>query len=192
MGSPGSPGSPFDAEGAVALAAVRAHLPPGIVAADPVPGSPYAMVLTRADGGRTELSFQTGDSVAPGSAPADPCDPDLPPVAIGAPTYPFSDCVTGVLPGGAKTVTASRTVGGDRHSVLYLVTPDGKSRGLGSANRMTGRPDVLTDAPLLTPEELTALASEPDVYAALVGAAGDADAPVAGGPGFSPPATTAT
>ncbi|WTW99127.1 hypothetical protein OG216_39865 [Streptomycetaceae bacterium NBC_01309] len=189
-------GSPFDAGGQAALAAVRAHLPPGIVAVDPVgPNAPYAFTLTRADGGRTQLSFATGNSVAPGSAPADPCDPDLPPVAPGVRNYPFSDCVTGVLPSGAKTVTASRTVLGDRASVLYIVTPDGKARGLQSGNRMMGSPgssETLSDAPLLTPEELTALASEPDVYAALVGAAADADAPVGDGTAPSPTAKPGT
>lgn len=186
-------GSPFEAERQAALAAVRAHLPPGIVAADPAGSSaPYLFTLTRADGGRTELSFVTGNSVAPGSAPVDPCDPDLPPTAPGVRSYPFSNCVTGVLPSGAKTVTASRTVQGDRASVLYIVTPEGKVRGLQNGNRMTGTPSVLSDAPLLTPEELTALASEPDVYAALVGAAADADAPVGDGTTPSPTAKPGT
>ncbi|MDI2125937.1 hypothetical protein [Yinghuangia seranimata] len=167
----GKPVSPMDSSVRL-LAAVSAHLPAGIVSAEPKPGSPYSMILTREDGSKSVLSFTVGNAKAPGSEPDDMCDPSFMPDRKGAPLP--TGCKRDTLPNGAKTISSDWRDGeGKRIISLGLIAPGGTSRGLDSNNNLVegpGGPDVQ----LLTVAQLTQLASQPDVYAAMVGAASDA------------------
>lgn len=146
--------------GARLLAAARAHLPQGVVRVEP-DTTASAVRLIHADGTTSQLSVGVGDPVPAGTAPIVPCTPGFGPQ--GSP--PYRDCVQGSLPGGAKTAAGVRDNGPFVMTLLFIVAPDGRSRQLISNNGLPERPNSTP----LTVAQLTELAKQPDMFAAIFG-----------------------
>ncbi|PBC70123.1 hypothetical protein BX265_7512 [Streptomyces sp. TLI_235] len=141
--------------------ALAAHLPAGYTGVLDG-GGPTTFRLARADGGFTAVATIMGNPLAPGSHAPSPCEPQ-----DGRPVYAIG-CVSRTLPDGSTGwLYKSTSYPGTQFT---LVTPQGRIAGLGTlptAVPPQGESGEPQESKAMTPEELDALVSTPEVLAAL-------------------------
>ncbi|WP_329493025.1 hypothetical protein [Kitasatospora herbaricolor] len=164
----GAGADPWDAIHDRLRSALAAHLPAGYTGVLDG-GGPTTFRLVRADGGFTAVATVMGDPVAPGSRLPSPCEPQG-----GRPVY-ASDCVSRTLPDGSTGWLYRST--SYPVTQLILVTPQGRIAGLGTmptAVPPQGEGGEPQESKSMTPEQLDALVSAPEVLAALEAVGTDA------------------
>ncbi|MFE3200570.1 hypothetical protein [Embleya sp. NPDC059237] len=151
------------------LAALRAHLPAGVVSAEDQDEGDQTLFfrLTRQDGTVTTIDLGGGRPATPGAEPDNLCR--LGPQfdnKTGRMIQPdYSECERSVLPDGSKAITDKLRSGRETRVSVSLITPAGLTYVVASSNR--DKFGTIHDGPALNSAELLALVANQDLIAAI-------------------------
>ncbi|MFI1581270.1 hypothetical protein [Embleya sp. NPDC020630] len=151
------------------LAALRAHLPAGVVKAQDQDEGDKTLffLLTRQDGTVTTIDFTGGKPAIPGAEPDNLCQlgPQLD-NKTGRMIQPdYSECERSILPDGSKAITDKLRSGKETRISVSLITPAGLTYYVASSNR--DKFGAIHDGPALNSAELLTLVANRDVIATI-------------------------
>ncbi|OPC78209.1 hypothetical protein B4N89_39170 [Embleya scabrispora] len=151
------------------LAALRAHLPAGVVEAEDQDEGDRTLFfrLTRDDGTVTTIVLGGGEPAIPGAEPVNHCQlgPQLDTKTGNMLQADWSECVRSVLPDGSKAITGKLRQGRETSVSVSLITPAGLTYDVSSSNR--DKFGTILSGSALNSAELLALVANQDVIAAI-------------------------
>ncbi|MFE5329279.1 hypothetical protein ACFRCG_23110 [Embleya sp. NPDC056575] len=151
------------------LAALRAHLPAGVVRAEDQDEGDQTLFfrLIREDGTVTTIVLYGGEPTLPGAEPNDPCQrgPQLDNKTGRMVQADWSECERRVLADGSKAITGKLRQGRETSVSVSLITPAGLTYHVSSGNR--DKFGTIHDGSALNSAELLAFVSNQDVITAI-------------------------
>ncbi|WP_439680400.1 hypothetical protein [Embleya sp. MST-111070] len=151
------------------LAALRAHLPAGVVKAEDQDEGDQTLFfrLTRQDGTVTTIDLNGGEPAIPGAEPDNRCQlgPQFDNKTGRMTQHDYSECERSVLPDGSKAITEKLRSGRETRVSVSLITPAGSTYHVSSSNR--DKFGTIQNGSALNSAELLAFVANRDVIAAI-------------------------